>query len=430
MRIRPFPLFALALGPALALACSGGVEGTVADVDGGADGGAGAIPCAVDTIVEKNCRQCHGSTPNFGAPMPLVTLDDFKAARGGTTTYQLSQTRIHDPGRRMPQPPNAPLSEADAKVFDDWVAQGAPAGNACTGGTDAGTGTDGSISANCTPDVELASPDTWTQPTDSADDYICYGVDVPVTEKRQAIAFVPRVDNKQIVHHILLFQAPKAVSSKPAPCAFGGERDWKIIYGWAPGGQAVELPPEAGYPMDATAHYVVQVHYNNARGLVGQTDRSGVSLCTTNKIRPNDADVLAFGSVNFSVPPMSTKDITCNLQVPTGLPDIHLVAAFPHMHEYGTTISTTSNGVDLGTVANWNFNNQPWFPVDHVVKAGDTVTTRCAWKNPTNQPVTFGEKTGDEMCFSFTMYYPKITSPQWNWGIPAAISKCTNTPTP
>ena len=125
--------------------------------------------------------------------------------------------------------------------------------------------------------------------------------------------------------------------------------------------------------MDATAHYVVQVHYNNARGLVGQTDRSGVSLCTTNKIRPNDADVLAFGSVNFSVPPMSTKDITCNLQVPTGLPDIHLVAAYPHMHEYGTTISTTSNGVDLGTVANWNFNNQPWFPVDHVVKAGDTV---------------------------------------------------------
>jgi hypothetical protein len=28
------------------------------------------------------------------------------------------------------------------------------------------------------------------------------------------------------------------------------------------------------------------------------------------------------------------------------------------------------------------------------------------------------------MCYSFTMYYPKITDPRWNWALPAIYSQC------
>jgi hypothetical protein len=39
--------------------------------------------------------------------------------------------------------------------------------------------------------------------------------------------------------------------------------------------------------------------------------------------------------------------------------------------------------------------------------------------------VSFGQDTEDEMCYSFTAYYPKITSAGWSWALPAAGSACT-----
>ena len=67
-------------------------------------------------------------------------------------------------------------------------------------------------------------------------------------------------------------------------------------------------------------------------------------------------------------------------------------------------------------------------PVDTVIQGGDTVSTRCAWNNPSATPVHFGENTEDEMCFSFEIYYPKITIANWNWSVPSQLSKCAPTP--
>jgi hypothetical protein len=38
--------------------------------------------------------------------------------------------------------------------------------------------------------------------------------------------------------------------------------------------------------------------------------------------------------------------------------------------------------------------------------------------------VFFGPNTADEMCFAYTMYYPKVTSQQWSWMMPAILSRC------
>ena len=65
-------------------------------------------------------------------------------------------------------------------------------------------------------------------------------------------------------------------------------------------------------------------------------------------------------------------------------------------------------------------------PVTATLHGGDVIKTRCAWNNTTDQTVQFGENTENEMCFSFTMYYPRVTLPSWM--APAAISTCTATP--
>ena len=175
---------------------------------------------------------------------------------------------------------------------------------------------------------------------------------------------------------------------------------------------------------------MVQVHYVNANNVSGQMDSSGFDLCTTDELRPNDADVMAFGTTNISLPPGAITSKTCDITVPVWGDTTHLFAAFPHMHQLGMSIATTARSggtgppVDLGTQPMWNFGEQGWLPISDLLQPGDVVETQCIWDNTTNDTVTFGENSTNEMCYSFTMYYPKITASTWNWAYPALYSVC------
>ncbi len=94
----------------------------------------------------------------------------------------------------------------------------------------------------------------------------------------------------------------------------------------------------------------------------------------------------------------------------------------------GKTITTTvlpggtGTPVDLGSKANFDFQGQSWMPINATLHAGDVIRTRCVWNNPTAEFVTFGEKTENEMCFSFTMYYPRVSLP--SRATPSIVSTC------
>jgi hypothetical protein len=421
---------------------TGGPGGAGTSTSSGAGtGGTSAssgLPCDVDKVFADNCRQCHGAVPKFGAPMPLVTHADLVApakSDASKKVFELVGARIHDTAAPMPQPPNPPLDAADQKVIDDYVAAGAPASTDNCGGTGGSGGTGGAMPA-CTGEVKPLRPTAggYTMPQTANDMYICYGVDVTVPSKRHITQFTPFIDNDKIVHHIVLFQSDSAAPAGPTPCGFGGTTS-RIVAVWAPGNPGFALPAPAGLPLEGTAHYVMQVHYNNIQHLSGEMDASGFDLCTTDQLRPNDADVLAFGTMSFDVPAHGSLDVTCDLDVPIAPPGgFHVMGAMPHMHKLGTAIETKNHPggagapVDLGSRTPWNFDTQYWSSLDVVVNTGDKVSTRCAWNNPSDYPVKFGENTEDEMCFTFELYYPKITSANWNWAVPAAASKCAPTP--
>jgi hypothetical protein len=275
-------------------------------------------------------------------------------------------------------------------------------------------------------------------PQNTDDVYVCYGFDVTTTAKRHGIRFSPRLDNTRILHHMILFDAGSSpYSTTPTQCDFSTSVQWRMVYGWAPGAQPLDLPPEAGFPLEGTTHYVMQIHYNNVNHLAGQSDSSGVDICTTDHLRPNDADTLAFGSTSFTVNPRASLDWTCDLTIPSFLGGLHSFAAIPHMHQIGKSISTLQypggtvdggTGIDLGHQLAWNFQTQTWFPIQSTVNGGDLVRTRCIWQNPTDTAVSFGPNTSDEMCFSFTMYYPRITFSGWSWIVPAQQANCYVTP--
>ena len=51
---------------------TGAVSDSIADTSVAAD----LVPCTVSEALAV-CANCHGATPTFGAPMPLVTRADF-----------------------------------------------------------------------------------------------------------------------------------------------------------------------------------------------------------------------------------------------------------------------------------------------------------------------------------------------------------------
>jgi len=400
--------------------------------DGGSSGAAGAgLPCDVDAVLGKSCRSCHSDPPKYGAPMPLVTLADLHAeGRGGQKVFERVGARIHDDAAPMPQAPNPRLDATDTATLDAWIAGGAPAGTTQCGG--AGGGGGGVAALSCTPDQKIRPTAKFTMP-DAKDLYICWGFDTTAATKRHVFAGAPHIDNPKIVHHVLLYQADSAVSGAPAPCGPGGGSGWRLVTGWAPGGKNFELPPEAGFPEEAgTTHWAVQIHYNNAQGLPNEVDASGYDLCTTDKLRPNDADILATGTVNISIPARSTLTTTCEVTFPQEFGNIKVVSSWAHMHklgraEYAKRIRGGAEATILDVPA-YDFNvGGGATDVNVDVAPGDKLRTMCKWQNTGDATVGFGEGTDDEMCFAFLTYYPKITAARFRWITPSlpGISKCT-----
>ena len=390
------------------------------------------LPCDVDKVLADNCRKCHAAPPQFGSPMPLVTWDDLHApakSGGGRKVHELVIERIANDAEPMPPAPNARLSEADRKTLTDWVQAGAPRGTVeCNNAT-----TPSTEGVSCATNLSLAPESEWEMPASAGDEYVCWGVDLVRDPATHITAFSPKVDNTKIVHHVVLYEAPSSYSGTPTPCNAASAISWRMVLGWAPGTKGFELPPDVGFPISSDpanpTHYVVQMHYSNAQKLAGEKDKSSIDLCTSPP-RKYEADVMAFGSQDFTIPAAPPQGgaytLDCALTVPPAFAGLHFFAAMPHMHKLGVAMTTTlkpKDGgpeVDLGSMPAFSFDSQAWLPIDATTKSGDVIRTKCSWANNTGEPVGFGEETASEMCYSFTMYYPRIKSSAWSWAAPAS----------
>lgn len=395
-----------------------------------------SLPCDVDEILGARCRRCHGAPPSFGAPMPLATFADLHAearAVPGKKVFERVGARIHDDASPMPQPPNPRLGPAEMATLDAWIAAGAPAGRACEGGSDPPAPIPDVEPLTCPVDQRIRPSVPFAVPA-TDDIYVCYGFDTTATTKRHVFAGAPHIDNKQVVHHILLYQAENPVSGTPTPCGGGGRSDWRLVTGWAPGGQNFELPEEAGFAEEqGTTHWAVQIHYNNAAALPNQTDSTGYDFCTTDQLRPNDADILATGTLAINIPPRSQVETTCEVAFPPSYGKINVITSWAHMHRLGKAewARRVRGGQETSLLESPRYEFSTGAAPQKVnveLGPGDTVRTMCHWQNKGDTTVGFGEDTADEMCFAFLTYYPKVTDPEFHWMGPAhpAFSVCTS----
>lgn len=236
----------------------------------------------------------------------------------------------------------------------------------------------------------------YTVPT-TPDFYHCFNYMPPWGDKKvQVVSARPIIDNSRVIHHWILYNTTSAVmDGTDGTCSHPGAT---FITGWAPGGQPMEMPDDVGLGVDG-AGFTLETHYNNKVG-EGEQDASGVELCVTEKLRPNEAAVHWLGTANLN---KLEATGTCT---PTNKVPVTILGSSPHMHLQGRHMKTLIQRKD-GTTETlidkaFDFNTQISYPTPTVINPGDTLTTTCTYATPT----AFGEGTNNEMCFNFVTAYP------------------------
>jgi hypothetical protein len=372
------------------------------------------IPCAVRSLMSKHCTLCHSSPPSFGAPMALTSRDALLQSApgdGSHKVYELAKSRIHDsdPLRRMPPTSQPPLTSDELAAFDAWLdSKVAASDESCADGPgedDAGTpkppGTSG---LTCYKLLSHAAGDK-TKPYHvgvARDQYLNFSFAPPWQGTAYAIVLRPIVGNSQVIHHWLLFQELGSVLDGAISGSNGAHPSGALVYSWTPGGTAIDLGAKAhaGLELPAGTGLTLEVHYNSDSDAA--EDASGVEICVQSKPPENVAGVSWLGTDAILFTTSATG--TCK---PASQMPIHIIGDSPHMHLKGRHLKSVINRASGGSTvirdADFAFQDQGWYDADFTLMPGDTVTTTCSYDGP----VSFGLRTVDEMCYLFTIAYPK-----------------------
>jgi Copper type II ascorbate-dependent monooxygenase, C-terminal domain len=418
-----------ALASLVAAAAAAGCGGAAS---GGADGGVttGAVTYYKDVlpIVTQHCVGCH-SVGGF-APFAFTSYDDTHgyAALMAGATQSLTMP---------PWPPAAGcgdlrdarvLSPAEIATFQAWSAGGAPAGDP----KDA-PGTQPPAPVYLGVPGATLDPGVDYQPNAAlTDDYHCFLVDPKLGAASDLIAFDIHPGAAAIVHHVLLFSvSPAQMSAVQAlddaepgvgwTCFAGsGVEGTPTIGGWVPGSGPSVFPPPTGIPLAAGTKVVMQVHYNLLT-IKDVPDRTTADLYFSATPVAKRAAIAGVLNNTFVIPAgAASMTVTADLPINRAY---SLWGVVPHMHLHGTEIKVQIQHAD-GTstcavdIPRWNFHWQQFYYYQQPlsVVAGDTIHLACTYDNsaadqpvingvqPAPAPLTWGEKTTDEMCLNYLYF--------------------------
>jgi hypothetical protein len=368
------------------------------------------IPCDVATILSKSCGMCHGASPSFGAPMPLVRAADFAKMSfdGSRTVGQAVIARINDNVKPMPQVPVARLTATENSTLTTWINAGSKAAACTSVGPAPGVGIPDVMTDPTDPDVtcyDITARNTtkgkFSVPT-TPDLYHCFHYSPPWgTEKVHMVHWRPLIDNDKVIHHWLLFNDTDAVADNTSVDCSGVHPAAQLVAGWAPGGRGFNLPTGVGQDVSGKG-FTLETHYNNTLGSASP-DASGLRVCVTKKVRPVEAGLHWLGTELILLPAGGQAAGICK---PSATGPVTIMTSTPHMHLQGRHMKTVINRVN-GTMETlldkpFAFESQVGYDTPAVIMPGDYLTTTCTYGGA----ATFGEGTKQEMCYNFVLAYP------------------------
>ncbi len=376
-------------------------------------------------ILYKNCTKCH--IDGGIAPFSLVGYSNAQSM-ASSISYSVDS-------KRMPPWPADPkykryaheriLSTQEIEAIKTWANNNAPSGNLNVAPPDPVAQTGAQLTGA---NMILKMPDYIVNTT--TDEYRCFVLPTNIPQNQYATALEVVPGNRQIVHHVLVFQDTSSIpvtkdnqDPNPGYLAFGGTGSptSQLIGVYVPGQEPFIFHPGFGTKLLKNTRIILQIHYPG--GVNSMLDSTKVYLkTTTNTLR----EVLISPILNHNNNNMTNGPLYIPANVEKTFYTKYTVngkatvfAVAPHMHLIGTSIKAYGlRGTDtlkFIDIPNWDFHWQRTYSFKNpvIVQNADILWAQAKYNNtssnpnnPNNPPlaVAKGEGTADEMMLVYFWY--------------------------
>ena len=378
----------------------------------------------IQPIVSASCVSCH--RPEGSAPFSLLTYADVKEHAGAIV--KATNSRYMPPWKPEPGVGDfvgvRRLSDQQIALFERWTSGGLLEGTASTaapppasGGWRLGP-----------PDLVLTMP-AYTLRAGGDDMYRHFVLPLPLSIRRYVKAWELRPGNLRVVHHATMEVDSTGMSrhldeQDPAPgyeglIAHTSMAPDGYFLDWAPGHTPYVAPDGMAFPVEANSDMVLMLHLRPS----GKEEvvQASIGLYFTNTPPTRVPALLRLTRQDMQIPAGESKYVvTTSYRLPV---DVDLYTVQPHAHNLAREIEGTATLPDgsikrLLSIKDWDFNWQDVYryvtPVP--LPAGTSVTMRWTYdnsagnrRNPNQppKPVTFGQRTSDEMAELWFQVLPR-----------------------
>lgn len=205
---------------------------------------------------------------------------------------------------------------------------------------------------------------------------------------------------KSFLHHVIFAKTTGTEPEGSSDCDVLFRFNWEPLFLAGAGASEIRFPEGTGHALPKGTRILAQLHLLNASSLP-VTDSLEIHMHPASTQNPRPIGSYAFGNFNVNLPPhqTSTLESVCTVNEP-----IEFVAAFPHMHLLGKSL-TFEVGPSRDKLTKvfernpYTFDDQRVELLNMTLNPGDVTRVRCNYDNTRDQTVTFGESTENEMCF-------------------------------
>jgi hypothetical protein len=242
--------------------------------------------------------------------------------------------------------------------------------------------------------------DSWQLPP-STEKYLCVRKTVTTEIWISAIRPIAPLGT----HHTVLMVGPADAPDGTVDCESALLKP--SIYASGVGTQPFVLPDGVAIHLKPGDQLLLNLHLYNS-DTESLTGTSGIEIVEADAATvQHEAGVVLAGKAAglYVAPGSSTQTGTCT--TPAGST---LFAITPHMHVLGTHMNVTY-GTRTVFDEDYTFDDQRVHPIEPAITtvAGGKYAVTCSYVNTTGAAVTFGEHTGEEMCYALTFVYPPPT---------------------
>jgi len=361
----------------------------------------------IEPIMQQRCQECHrkGQIGPFTLTSYQDLLDNVEPV--AEVVRQRRMPPWHADERYGSFHNARRLSDGEITTLLSWIEQGMPQGDPADAPPPRNWLEGWQIEQ---PDVVIEMPIEAEIPAEGVLPYRYYFVPTNFKEDRWARMAEAKPGNPSVVHHIIVYMI------SPGRASLGGDNESGFLVGFAPGSDAVKLPPGAALRIPKGAEFVFELHYTPTG--VPQTDRSSVGIVFADGPPKREVFVNFFEHDDDLFIPANDPHHSqrATFRFPS---DSTLISVLPHMHWRGKAYHYDIEYPDgtkdvLASIPRYDFNWQTTYqfaePLE--IPKGTVVRSVAHWDNSHNnlanpdpsRNVEEGLQTTEEMMLGFLTY--------------------------